>query len=226
VLKTLIKPPNLAAMLVVAAVALVASMCSPVYAAPAQSNVFRLGTAGLPYGWSTAIGDFDADKKPDFAIANKIGTSSRGYEYSVELDLSLRSRQVFRFHSPDSALSIVALDLDNDHDLDLVLTRSLNGEVVGVWLNDGQGQFYEEARLGYSIPVFSVSGTVLPAPTASLLVAGSPVRRVVPFPSERVQIEENSKTNREKISSLDQHSRVISPRFIISSRAPPASPSV
>src|SRR5262249_29555016 len=143
-------------------------MASPSYAADGNTKTFRLGTAALPYGWSTAIADFDADKKPDFAIANKIGTSTRGYEYSIELNLSLESRQVFRFHSSDSALSIAALDLDNDHDLDVVLTRPLNGEVVGVWINNGSGQFSEGNREDLAPVVQSLSGTICRDTNASL----------------------------------------------------------
>ena len=108
----------------------------------APKTPFRLGTAGLPFAWSTAIADFDSDHQPDFAIANKIGTSARGYEYSLEFALSVEPPQVFRFHSSYSGLSVAAVDLDNDNDLDVVLTRITNGEVV-VWINDGHGQFSE-----------------------------------------------------------------------------------
>src|SRR5437016_5907936 len=95
---------------------LLISLAQTAHAAAGNAKAFRLGTAALPYGWSTAIADFDSDKKPDFAIANRIGTSARGYEYSLELELSLEARQVFRFQSSDPALSIAAFDLVNDHD--------------------------------------------------------------------------------------------------------------
>src|SRR5215831_1398167 len=149
---------------------------SPSYAAPGNAKAFRLGNAALPYGWSTAIADFDSDKIPDFAIANKIGTSPRGYEYSIELNLSLESRQVFRFHSADSALFIAALDLDNDHDLDVVLTRPLNGEVVGVWINNGSGQFSEGNREDVPPVAQSLSGDFCRDTNASLPFLGTPLR--------------------------------------------------
>jgi hypothetical protein len=113
------------------------------HAANSHKSTFRLGSAAQPFGSSTAIADFDSDHKPDFAIANKIGTSTRGYEYSLEFELSLESRQVFHFHSSYSGLSVAAVDLDNDKDLDVVLTRITNGEIVGVWINNGHGQFTE-----------------------------------------------------------------------------------
>lgn len=116
---------------------------TPSHAGDAHKNTFRLGSAALPFGWATAVADFDADHKPDFAIANKIGTSTRGYEYSLEFELSLETRQVFHFHSSYSGLSVAAIDLDNDQDLDVVLTRVSNGEIVGVWINNGHGEFSE-----------------------------------------------------------------------------------
>src|SRR5215472_10508657 len=146
---------------------------SPSYAAPANAKAFRLGNAALPYGWSTAIADFDSDQKPDFAIANKIGTSSRGYEYSIELELSLESRQVFRFHSADSALSIAALDLDNDQDLDLVLTRAVNGEIVGVWINNGHGRFSEGGKPDAQSVLQSVSSRAYRETTVAFITLGT-----------------------------------------------------
>jgi len=39
-------------------------------------------------------------------------------------------------------------DVDADHDIDLVIT-TLSGERVGVWLNDGRGQFTEGVSAQY-----------------------------------------------------------------------------
>ena len=200
------------------------SVCSPAYGATAQANVFRLGTAALPYGWSTAIADFDADKKPDFAIANKIGTSSRGYEYSVELELSLEARQVFRFHSPDSALSITALDLDNDQDLDVVLTRTFNGEVVGVWLNNGYGHFSEDRNPHEFTPVISVSGSVRGDSTSSVVLIGNQLRKVVPMPTEKELSWATVNDRGKRFASLIQQSHSVNRRATIIPRAPPAFP--
>ena len=131
------------ALLAVLVLAFVTLWPKNTYAGNPHTATFRLGSAAQPFGWSTAIADFDADQKPDFAIANKIGTSTHGYEYSLEFELSLESRQVFHFHSSYSGLTVTAIDLDNDKDLDVVLTRVSNGEVVGVWINNGHGQFSE-----------------------------------------------------------------------------------
>jgi hypothetical protein len=121
---------------------LLALLPKPAAASPADpEKAFRLGTAASPFGFSTAVANLDSDRQPDFAIADRVGDSARGYEYSLEVSLSLGARQVFRFHSLDAALSVSALDLDNDKDLDIVLTQTLTGKVVAVWINDGDGQF-------------------------------------------------------------------------------------
>jgi hypothetical protein len=142
------------------------------HAGNTHKSTFRLGTAAQPFGTSTAIADFDSDHQPDFAIANNIGTSTRGYEYSLEFELSLESRQVFHFHSSYSGLSVSAVDLDNDKDLDVVLTRIANGEVVGVWINNGHGQFTEGPKTSsFPIKLFLSERTVQPIQTEPAFIA-------------------------------------------------------
>src|SRR5882672_544876 len=108
-----------------------------------ESQGLRLGTAAAPFGWSTAVADFDADRKPDFAIADRIGHGSSGYDYTIEFHLSQEKSQLFHFQSPDGALNVAVRDLDNDHDLDVVFTQIVSHEIVGIWINDGHGQFHK-----------------------------------------------------------------------------------
>src|SRR5437762_10158900 len=35
-------------------------------------SIFRLGDGGKPFGWSTVVGDFNTDGKPDIAVADHI----------------------------------------------------------------------------------------------------------------------------------------------------------
>jgi hypothetical protein len=106
---------------------------------------FRLGTAAGPFPLSaaTAIGDFDADDLPDFAIADRLGRAPTGYRYTLEQLLSNGSSQTFEFNVPLDALSVRLQDVDGDHDLDVVATPAIGDEVVGVWLNDGTGHFVD-----------------------------------------------------------------------------------
>jgi len=113
----------------------VASSASP--AAP----VFRLGTAGRPLGWTTAIGDLNVDGTPDLAIADRVAQRTNGYGFRIELSVSGQPTDAVTFESANDAVSISLSDVDADHDLDLVVRASLSNEPVGVWLNDGHGRF-------------------------------------------------------------------------------------
>jgi len=102
---------------------------------------FRLGNAARPFGWSTAIGDFNTDGEPDVAVADHIGTWASEYEYRIELSISGQSPGDVTFKSTHDAVSIRLSDVDRDDDLDIVVGVPLSAETVGVWLNDGHGHF-------------------------------------------------------------------------------------
>jgi hypothetical protein len=112
-------------------------------AAERQKQQVRLGTAAAPFGWATAIADLDSDEKLDFAIADRTSYGANGYNYRLQLTLSQAESQTFQFHSTDSALNVSIIDLDNDADLDVVLTHAISGEIAGVWLNNGSGDFQQ-----------------------------------------------------------------------------------
>ena len=109
---------------------------------PAASRpAFRLGTAAKPFGWATAVGDFDRDGTPDVAIADHVGRPAGAYAYRIEFLLSGHDANEVFFESTSDAVTIRSLDIDHDNDLDIVVGRPLSGDAVAVWLNDGQGNF-------------------------------------------------------------------------------------
>lgn len=67
--------------------------------------------------------------------------------------------------SLDSARNVVAVDLDNDGDVDLVACDSVGGQIV--WYNntDGTGSFSEAIAIAIDVGVHSVSvpGSTVPA---------------------------------------------------------------
>lgn len=155
------------------------------------SAQFRFGTSSSPFETSTAVGDLDSDAKPDYAIADRLGRSSHGYEYSLELALSLEKSRVFHFHSTQSALTVSVLDLDSDQDLDIVLTQTLGGEIVGVWINNGHGEFSERAMKDFPQFLVTTHTTVArqhvraPSVMATLTFrryASFPARSISPWP--------------------------------------------
>src|SRR5262249_582169 len=91
----------------------------------------------LALGW--AFGGLDGDRKIDIAQSQEIGRSGTGHLYGVELKLSHAGRlESFTFsNSDDLGISVSAVDVDGDHDLDLVVNGRLIGQRIGVWINDG-----------------------------------------------------------------------------------------
>jgi hypothetical protein len=120
------------------------------------SHEFRLGSGAAPFGWSTAIGDFDVDGEPDVAVVDSVGRGARGYHYRIEFLVSSTGRYAAAFESPHRALLVTAQDVDRDRHLDLVVTSVLRHEVVGIWLNDGTGRF-EQADLPRGPPILPSS---------------------------------------------------------------------
>ena len=102
---------------------------------------FRLGNAAKPFGWSTAVGDFNMDGQADIAIADHIGRDADGYAYRLEFSISGGAPDAVTFESIHNAVTIRVADVDRDNDLDVVVGVPLSGETVGVWLNDAHGHF-------------------------------------------------------------------------------------
>src|SRR5262245_1515711 len=106
----------------------------------AISNSFPLeSTAGS--GWMFA--DLDGDRTPDLAMARRVGYSDDGYLYRIELRRSSDPHydSFTVSHSDTLGLKITGIDIDADHDTDLVIGGRFSGEHIGVWINDGNGHF-------------------------------------------------------------------------------------
>jgi hypothetical protein len=110
---------------------------------PAASGrvAFRLGNAARPFSWSTAIGDFNTDGKPDVAVADHVGRRAGVYTYRIELAVSGQAADGVTFESAHDAITISVSDVDHDRDLDIIVRHPFSGETIAVWLNDGHGHF-------------------------------------------------------------------------------------
>jgi hypothetical protein len=109
---------------------------------PAPSRpAFRLGDAARPYGWSTAVADFNQDGTPDVAVVDRTARRTTDYSYRIEFSVSGQQADNFSFDSEQDAVTITVADIDHDNDLDVVVGAVLTGNTVGVWLNDGHGRF-------------------------------------------------------------------------------------
>jgi hypothetical protein len=115
-----------------------ATVCAVEQVEPAG---FRLGTAAGTLGASSAIADFNHDGRPDVAIADRTGRTGASHRFRLQVEVSGLETVSLDVDSTESALSLSVADVDHDDDLDIVLSRPLSGETVGVWLNDGTGRF-------------------------------------------------------------------------------------
>jgi hypothetical protein len=109
--------------------------------AAAGAPTFRLGTAASPFGWSTAVGDFNADGRPDVIVADRASQWTRGTGYRLDFAISGEPAASLTFQTTEDAIGIRVADVDHDSDLDIVLASATSGQTIGVWLNDGAGHF-------------------------------------------------------------------------------------
>ncbi len=109
---------------------------------------------GKTFTGNGAIADFDGDHEPDAAQSRQIGRFEDGYLYRVELKLSSGSPNgslTFR-HTDALGLTILPVDVDGDHDVDLAITGRFVSQSIGVWINDGHGSFTKGSVSLYSVP--------------------------------------------------------------------------
>ena len=141
---------------------------------------FRLGTAARPFGWSTAIADFDGDGGADFAIADRLVRPAQLSQYRIQFRFSGARPQTIAFQSPHTALTIEVRDVDHDDDLDLIALPVMTRDVVRVWLNNGAGHF-EEGDVDGLAPLPDPPGSVSVDRTTLLADAAvlSPERTLV-----------------------------------------------
>lgn len=108
---------------------------------PAKDNVRDCVAATLRgFGGDCAVADLDADDQPDAALSFDLqgGTNLPG---SIFVHLSQgQPDQHLTIPRGWSIRSFSARDVDGDGDLDIALTGGRN-ETLGVFLNDGSGQF-------------------------------------------------------------------------------------
>jgi hypothetical protein len=135
-----------------------------------------------------AVADLDGDQVPDLASGIKTGHTSAGYSYRVDLDLSRNPNgKSFSVLSQEpNGLNIQAIDVDGDHDLDLVITNHWSMKPIGVWINDGSGSFTPGDLDQYGSRIWQTSQSVRSSHLASNVVLQNEWRRLdISIGSER-----------------------------------------
>jgi hypothetical protein len=122
---------------------LLAAMCWFAKPAAAADRQHGLSLMHLLRPGLAAIGDLDGDHIPDLASGIRTSLTPQGYSYRVDLDFTANSdAKPFNVFSEDSTgLNIEAVDIDGDHDLDLLVSGHLSPQPIGIWFNDGRGRF-------------------------------------------------------------------------------------
>ena len=149
-----------------------AHLVSPSPEAGVAAPVFRLGTAARPFGWATAIADFNRDGLADTAVADRRSRVGAGYLYELRFSVSGLAARTVSFESAQPALTVSIRDVDHDNDLDVVVSEVVSRVVTNVWLNDGRGHFTEALpaqapnRLE-SVPAFETGEPAGPAATTT-----------------------------------------------------------
>ena len=92
-------------------------------------------------GW--LLTDLNGDHTPDFATGQRLGRTTDGYLYRVQLQLSsdASSSSFTVFHNNALGLRIIAVDIDGDNDTDLIISDRFFRNHIGIWLNEGKGHF-------------------------------------------------------------------------------------
>ena len=183
---------------------------------------FRLPPAFLR-GAGT-FGDLDGDQLPDIAVAEPQGFSSHLSSYRVAVHLSSNDGSAFEIRSrAPGGLHLTALDVDGDHDLDLVVVTEQGRQAVGVWINDGKGSFSEGDASAYPSSIWKQPSTWFERP------AGDSPERVVLAPVfaglalEEVNIRTSLARSRLPIYKSPDHCSDLFIGCAGPSRAPPLS---
>lgn len=117
--------------------ALAVGLCSPsAHAAPHHETA-----AKAPFAAQFAIADFDGDAKPDLASVRFGAAGSSRVLYLIDLRLSGGSRHTYGLEGAAGGVRLASRDVNGDQLLDLVVTSTLTGEPLAVFLNDGRGNF-------------------------------------------------------------------------------------
>ena len=116
---------------------------SPGRSSPANST-FGAQSITLPAYWDQdgVIADLDGDGRPDWAFVRQTGWGAAGVLYRIDLHLSTKlSASCIRVSGQRGGLKIMPRDVDADGDLDLVIAGAWSLGPLGVWINNGHGEF-------------------------------------------------------------------------------------
>jgi hypothetical protein len=112
--------------------------------------------------WVSA--DFDGNRTTDVALSSTVAHDRSGYLQEVRVHLGAALPSFFGFHSRSARIQLGARDVDGDRDLDILVLDGFSMVPIGVWLNDGSGNFSEGDLARYPGTSNAGNSTSLKAP--------------------------------------------------------------
>lgn len=119
-----------------------ALMTSCLWAQDGLQGALSQGSLNPRLGGSLAVADLDGDHQPDGAVLVQSGWSS-SQNFRIQLHFTSHTNVEIAFQSTKTTLAVMAWDIDNDGDYDLVVEEALTHKPLRVWINDGNGGFHE-----------------------------------------------------------------------------------
>jgi hypothetical protein len=115
--------------------------------AAVQSAIPR--SAGVT-GWQFAFADLDGDREPDMASVEIQNEQADSTNYTIRLQFARGTGSYIGVKGPFGGLRLAVRDVNGDDSLDLILTSTMDRQVLRVLLNDGHGNFLP-AELGVAL---------------------------------------------------------------------------
>src|SRR3984893_14502908 len=85
---------------------------------------------------SWMLGDFDGDSQIDVVTSRAERLPGHEYSHEISLKLSGSASTSFTFRDRYPSVELNSLDIDGDHDRDIIIRETATSEPLAVWLND------------------------------------------------------------------------------------------
>jgi hypothetical protein len=128
----------------------------------AAASERRADAGKAPFAAQFAIADFDGDAQPDLASVQAGAGGNNRVLYLIDFRLSSGLRWTYGLTASPGGVRLASRDVNGDDLPDVVVTSSLTGEPLAVFVSDGRGNFTRSAPEMYP-EAYRATGTSLAA---------------------------------------------------------------
>jgi hypothetical protein len=175
-------------------------------------------------GQKFVAADFDNDRRPDGAILLEGGQLAGRQVFRIRLFIASDSVRELTFESNETALTISALDVNQDGTPDLVVEQAFTHKRLQVWLNDGHGRFhparvedfppFREAPWHLKCPASDACSLVLALPSRTENDHAALILQILRFSSSSSNWRTHTGNRQTQSGSLAFHSPRSPPPFL------------